>query len=174
MRDEHEPFIRKAGDPDITVYPHGRDWSGGPGGPTEVAIRHRGLELRLYFEDMSGEGDPREIRLLPDDAETLDPKALRSLAPQTELYLASARAAIRWRRQDLYGAIEALRSVERRGRGLGDDFYRAIADHYNALVAQGEPHPVKTLGEIHHVTISAASRWLTEAKRRGYLEAERG
>ena len=60
------------------------------------------------------------------------------------------------------------------GRGLGPDFYRAIGEHYNALVAEGERHPVKTLGEIHHVTISAASRWLKEARRRGFLEAADG
>ena len=79
MRDEQKPFTRKAGDPALTVYPHGRDEPGvdWPHGRPEVAIKHRGLELRLYFEDGSGDGDPQEIRLLPADAETLDPKALR-------------------------------------------------------------------------------------------------
>jgi len=36
-------------------------------------------------------------------------------------------------------------------------------------VSEGEAHPVKALGEIHHVTISAASRWVKEARRRGYV-----
>ena len=35
---------------------------------------------------------------------------------------------------------------------------------------EGEPHPVKALSEFHHVTISAASRWVKEARRRGYIE----
>jgi hypothetical protein len=177
MKDAHdEPFIRTAGDPELMVYPHGRDEPGveWPHGRLEVAIKHRGLELRLFYADKSSEADPVEIRLLPDGSETLDPKVLRSFAPQTELYLASARAAIRWRQEDLYGAIEALRAVGKPGRGHGDPFYRAIAEHYNALVAEGERYPVKTLGEIHHVTISAASRWLKEARRRGYLEANGG
>jgi hypothetical protein len=110
------------------------------------------------------------MRLLPDGADTLDPKTLRWFAPQAELYLASARAALSWRMQNLYGAVEALREVGRPGRGLGDPFYRAIAEHYRVLLDQGERHPVKAIGEIHHVTISAASRWLKEARRRGFLE----
>jgi hypothetical protein len=40
---------------------------------------------------------------------------------------------------------------------------------YEALVADGEKHPVKTLAEKHNVTISAASHWLREARRRGLL-----
>jgi hypothetical protein len=49
------------------------------------------------------------------------------------------------------------------------DFYWVIAANYRALVAGGEPHPVKALAAQHHVTISAASRWLKEARRRGLV-----
>ena len=54
-------------------------------------------------------------------------------------------------------------------------FYRTIATTYESLVAEGEPHPVKALSENNHVTISAASRWVNEARQRGYLpEKARG
>jgi hypothetical protein len=31
---------------------------------------------------------------------------------------------------------------------------------------EGEPHPVKTISETHHVSISPASRWVKEARAR--------
>ena len=58
--------------PDVWAYPAGR---GGQGLP-EVVIKDRGCELVLVFPDMSGEGNIRELRLLPD-AEELEPRVLR-------------------------------------------------------------------------------------------------
>lgn len=157
----------------VDVYPHGREadaveW---PQGRPEVEIKDRGCKLVLIFEDMSGEGNVVELRLLPD-TKALEPRVLRQFAPQAELYLASARAAMGFKRDDLSGAIEALREVGRPGRGLTGKFYRVIAERYEALVTEGEPHPVKALGEIHHVAISTASRWITEARRRGLVQGK--
>ena len=76
---------------------------------------------------------------------------------------------MRWDFGDLRAAAETLRHIGRPGRGLSDDFFRLVAAHYTALVAEGEKYPVKALGEAHHGTISTASRWVTEARRRGYL-----
>ena len=73
---------------------------------------------------------------------------------------------------DFRAAVDALREVGRPGRGLSPEFFRLIAHHYNAFVAEGEKHPVKALSEYHHVTISAASRWVTEAKRRGLIDTK--
>jgi hypothetical protein len=150
-----------------------------PDGPPTVVIKHRGLRLVLRFApgDFAAEGDVQELRLLPD-AEALRSKALRRFAPAAELYLAFARAHLRkWgpegtpetRRENLAAAADALREIAGPGRGLTDEFYRTIATTYEALVAEGEPHPVKALSENNHVTISAASRWVKEARRRRYL-----
>lgn len=164
-------------EPKATVYPLGLDEEF-PNGPPTVTIEHRGLKFLLRFADTSGDGLPIRLELLPD-TETLEPRVLRQFAPRAELYLGLARAAMKLfgpegtpesRRADLRGATEALRQVGGPGRGLSDEFYRVIAQHYNTLVAEGEPHPVKALGEIHQVTISTASRWITEAKRRRLIK----
>jgi hypothetical protein len=151
-----------------------------PNGPPTVVITHRGVRLVLRFApgDITAEGDVQELRLLPD-TETLKPKVLRQFAPNADVYLAFARAAMRKpdpeagtpeaRYQKFADAAAALRQIAGPGRGLTDEFYRTIATNFEALVAEGEPHPVKALGENNHVTISAASRWVKEARRRGYL-----
>ena len=151
-----------------------------PDGPPTAVITHHGFRLVVRFEpgDFSADGPVQELSVFPG-TEALEPRALREFAPEAELYLAYARAAMRilagkegtheerWR--SFYRAGKLLRDVGGPGRGLSDEFYRTIAEHYRALVEEGEPHPVKTLGETHHVTISAASRWVTEARRRRYI-----
>jgi hypothetical protein len=155
-----------------------------PDGPPTAVITYRGCRLILRFAegDILGEGDVQELRLLPD-TQTLELRVLRQFAPQAELYLAYARAAMRilepkktaeerrekWDR--LRASAEALREISGPGRGLTDGFYRTIAEEHQALLDGGEPHPIKALGENHHVTISAASHWIKEARRRGHLPA---
>ena len=154
-----------------------------PDGPPSVVVDHRGCRLILRFADgdLLGEGDVQELRLLPGKTK-LRPKALRQFAPDAELYLAYARHAMRilepkktaeerqekWER--FRDAAEALRQIAGPGRGLPPEFYRTIATQYQALVDEGEPHPIKALGEKNHVTISAASRWVKEARRRDLIE----
>ena len=166
-------------EPDVLVHPRGLREEFPEGSPTAV-ITHRGCRLILRFAegDFHGEGDVQEIRLLPDTA-TLQPRVLRQFAPEAETYLAYARAAMRifnpdvpfeTRQENLAGAVEALRQIAGPGRGLNNEFYRTIATSYQALVDGGEPHPIKALGEKNHVTISAASRWVKEARRRGFIK----
>jgi hypothetical protein len=38
-----------------------------------------------------------------------------------------------------------------------------------ARASEHKPAPLKTLGKRHWATTSAASRWITEARHRGYL-----
>lgn len=170
-------------EPAVTVSPHGFEGEA-PNGPAIAVIRHRGVRLELRFApgDVRGEGEIQELRLLPD-VDELTPRVLRKFAPDAELYVQFARAAMRhWDPEEdpatkqvrLRDAAEALRVLSGPGRGLTDEFYKRIGETYNALVAEGEPHPVKTLSEIHHVTISAASRWIKEARRRGKITAKGG
>jgi hypothetical protein len=170
-------------EPQVKVWPRGlKDEF--PDGPPTAVVTHRGCQLVLRFapEDFRGEGQLQELRLLPGSKQ-LGPRHLRQFAPQAELYLAYARSAMRIfgpegtvesRRENFRGAADALRQIGGPGRGLSDQFYRTIAKNYAALVAEGEPHPIKALKEIHHVTISAASRWVKEARRRGYITENGG
>jgi len=148
-------------------------------GPPTVLIEHRGYKLVLRFAegDFSGEGLVQKIELLPDTKE-LKPQLLRQFAPDAELYLAYARAAMRVfgpegtpesRVDDLRSAADILRTLGGPGRGHDPQFFRMIVQEYNALIDGGEPHPVKALAEKHHVTISAASHWLREARVRKLL-----
>jgi hypothetical protein len=166
-------------EPGVTVFPKGLEGEF-PEGPPTAVLKHRGCELVLRFApgDFRGEGDLQELRLLPA-TEALRPRLLRQFAPEAEDYLAFARAAMRIfgpegtpeaRTEKLREAADVLRARGGPGRGLSDEFYKVIATSYTALLAEGEPHPVKALGEKHHVTISAASRWLTEARRRGLID----
>jgi hypothetical protein len=171
-------------EPQVKVHPKGLE-DEFPKGPPTAVITYRGCRLILRFAegDFTGEGDVQELRVLPD-TKKLELRVLRQFAPDAELYLAYARSAMRilkpedtaekrrakWERFN--DAAEALREIAGPGRGLKPEFYKSIAEEYRALVDGGEPHPVKALGEKHHVTISAASRWVKEARRRGYLPTD--
>jgi hypothetical protein len=150
----------------------------------EAAIQHRGATLRIRFagDDQAGRGLPVSFEICPG-SEPLEPRVLRRFAPQAELYVAYARSALRTfglarfageetseeRLEALADATQPLRQVGRAGRGLSPRFYETIADQYRLLVEEGERHPVKALGEMHGATISAASRWVKEARRRDLL-----
>jgi hypothetical protein len=165
-------------EPSVQVFP------GGPGdefpdGPPTAVVHHHGIKLELRFApgDFPGNGDVQEIRLLPD-VNTLTPSVLRRIAPDAETYLAFARAALRWfdpaddpktKQARLRDAAQTLRTLGGPGRRHPDEFYRRIGESYNGLVADGEPHPVKAVARLHVGTISAASRWIKEARSRGYI-----
>lgn len=134
-----------------------------------VTMKTRGCELVIFFDDLSGEGPIREIRLLPDTA-TLEPSVLRQFMPRAPLYAQYARAAIKFNRGEVRESLMALRDVGATRRGLGEDFYRQVARQYAELVAEGERHPVKALAEMNYVTISTASRWISGARNRNLIE----
>jgi hypothetical protein len=154
--------------PEAIAYPHGLDpeW---PDGPPTVVIRERGCDLELRFDEFSGDASLLELRLKPHAGAKLDPVKARQLFPQLDLYLQLARAGMKWDAETIQATAEALRRVGRPGRGLSDDFFRLIATQFKAHIAAGEKHPTKALAETHHATISAASRWVSGARSRGYL-----
>ena len=181
-------------EPEVEVYAHGlrgETTRGGPPGeaPATAVIKHDGVKVILRFApgDLYGEGDVREVWIRPD-VEPLEPRVLRRIAPAAELYLAFARSSMRLlappdeegkfnveeRWATMRASADALRELGRTRRGLSDRFYETIADQYATLIAEGERHPVKRLAAIHHVTISAASRWVTGARARGYVSDTNG
>lgn len=170
-------------EPQAKVHPKGLEGEF-PHGPPTVVLTHQGFELVLRFApgDFAGEGDVQEIRLLPAE-DPLKATVLKRLMPNAELYFAFARSTMRIlgpegtpasRIEDWRGAAAPLRDLAGPGRGHQPEFYRTIARHYEALVTEGQPHPIKAIAEKHFVTISAASRWVTEARRRGYLPPSSG
>jgi hypothetical protein len=162
--------------PDVTVHTFGVDPqdSGNPEKGADVVIKERGCELILRFAGRTGDAPLVELRLRPDCGKHLDPAKARHLFPQLNLYLAVARASMSWDFGDARAAAEALRQIGRPGRGLSDDFFRVVAVQYKALVAEGERYPVKALAAMQpgKTNISTASRWIKEAKRRGFIETE--
>lgn len=167
-------------EPQVEVYRYGFPNETKPpeDGPPTAIVRHNGLELVFRFKkgDVDAEGDVQEVRIRPW-GEPLEPRALQRFAPHADFYVAFARSALRWNPLDheasnekLGAAADALLKIAGPGRGLPPHFYKVIATQYEALVTEGEPHPVKALAKSHHVTISAASRWLKTARERGHLE----
>jgi hypothetical protein len=152
--------------PDVSVYGHG-GLSEGAG----AIIKERGCSLTLHFSGPERDATLLELRIRPDRGKRLDPAKARELIPELDLYLATARAALAWEIKDFREAVEALQQVTRPGRGYPDDHNRIVAKKYNALVAEGEAYPVKALAAMYpgRTHISTASRWITEARRRGYL-----
>jgi hypothetical protein len=165
-----------AAEPQAKVFPAGVEGEH-PHGPPTVVVTHGGCRIMLRFApgDFFGEGPIQELRVLPETEGPLKLGALLRFAPKAETYLAYARSAMRllalegtpesnW--ENFRRAGEALREISGPGRGLSREFYRMIAENYEALVDEGEPHPIKALSKIHHVSIGASSRWVSEAKRR--------
>jgi hypothetical protein len=136
---------------------------------TSVTMRDRGLEIVLFFEggDLSGDAPLLEVRILPDSGRAFEPWRL---APRLPLYLSYARAAMAGRANDARAALRALRAMGVGRRGLPDDFFAAVAEQYNALVADGELYPITALAEMQPVAVSTASRWVKEARRRGLVK----
>jgi hypothetical protein len=157
--------------PDARVYTFGLDPrdAGNPDVGATVVVKERGCELHLLFDGRAGDAPLLELRVVSDTGWALEPSKARRLVPQLDLYLALARAGMSWEFGDARAAADALRLIGRPGRGLTDDFFRLIAATYDAMVAEGERYPVKAIAEAYHGSQSAASRWVTETRRRGYL-----
>lgn len=139
-----------------------------------VAMIESGATVTLFFPadtGWSGEANPLEIRIEPHEGK--DPFEPWRLMPKLPLYLSYARATLAHRDDDIRSALHALRELGTSRRGLGDEFYRLIAQTYEAIVGEGERYPVKALAESQPVDVSTASRWIKETRRRGFLPAEK-
>ena len=140
---------------------------------TSVAMQEEGATLTLFFEGgdpvWTGESPLLEIRLRPTAGGEFEPWRL---LPNLPLHLQYARASLAWRRDDAAAALRALRKVSSTRRGLSDDFLRLVAQLHESLVTEGEAYPVKALAKMQHVDNSTASRWITAARARGFIETE--
>jgi hypothetical protein len=129
---------------------------------------HVGFELGERFDFEPGTPSIQ----LAEEPEPLDPVALKRIANNYVSYLEFARHAIVLEQEGMTGALRRLRPGRKPAR-LTDDFYRLIADDFRAR-REGTSAPLKELAGAHHVDVSTASRWVKEARRRGYLEGADG
>jgi hypothetical protein len=135
-----------------------------------VSIEERGATLVFFFDPdtaWTGKAPLLEVRLATPATGKFEPWPL---LPRLANYLQYARAALARDDGRAADALGALRTLNSTRRGLDDEFLRAVALAYKALVAEGEPYPVKTLAEMQSVVKSTASRWITAARARGYLK----
>ena len=139
---------------------------------TSVAMQEEGATVTLFFDPeaaLAGDAEVLEIRLTP--AQTGDFEPWR-LMPRLPLYLQYARASLAWEHDDAAAALRALRKAGSTRRGLSDDFLRIVAQEYSALVEAGERYPIKALAAAQHADKSTASRWVSAARARGFLNSE--
>jgi hypothetical protein len=71
------------------------------------------------------------------------------------------------------GAIKRLRGPGRKPARLTDDFYRLIGADYETH-RQAGGHPGKELAAKYNTHPGNVSKWITEAKRRGYVAEQQG
>jgi hypothetical protein len=135
-----------------------------------VAMQEQGATLTLFFEPelaWTGEAPLLELRLEPPaSGKPFEPWRL---VPRLPLHLQYARATLAHDHDNVTAALRALRQISSTRRGLSDDFLRLVAQAYTALVAEGEPHPIKALAEMQPVDKSTASRWVSAARERKFL-----
>jgi hypothetical protein len=136
-----------------------------------VSIPTEGVELVIYFEDPSGAGEVLEVQIKPA-ALAITPAVMSHIGRNFVTFVDYARASVQWRREDVAEAVRALRGLGKTKRGVPDELLRTIARQYDSLRAEGDPHPNKTLAQMHWVAPSTSSRWVKEARRRGYLATE--
>jgi hypothetical protein len=125
-------------------------------------------------------GEPYEVKAGASAApiertpEPVDATTLRRIASNYDAYLQIARNAL-WvaEPEDLENAIRRLRGPGRKPARLNDDFYRLIAADYDAHLKAGG-HPGKELAAKYQTDPSAVSRWIKEARRRGYITSKEG
>jgi hypothetical protein len=122
-----------------------------------------GFELRPGDPDRPA---PRGSRFALASPPQLGADALRHVERNFVRYVAVARSVLEWDAEDAAARLGRLR---RRGRvGMTDEFYGHVAEQYRALVARGE-RPTTGLARAQGVGRSTASRWVREARKRGFL-----
>ena len=139
-----------------------------------VAMQEEGATLTLFFDpdtalSLSGGARLLEVSLTPAAGGEFEPWRL---LPNLPLHLQYARASLAWKRGDANAALRTLRERSFTRRGLSDRHLRYVAEIYKSLVTEGERYPVKALAAAQHVVISTASRWVTAARARGFLDED--
>ena len=132
------------------------------------------LPVRLYFSGRGPDSPLVGVEIGSEEHRTtpVDPAQLAYVVNQLPVLVAYARAEIDW---GAGGSREALiRALDDAGttrRGKPGKFFRIIGEEYSARVREGDGAPVTAIAAAHDVSVASASRWVKEARRRGYLRA---
>lgn len=120
-----------------------------------------GFELgETEFE--RSEGEPTELL-------EVDPITVQRIASSFAHYREVARNMLIVERDGVEGAIKRLRGPGRKPARLTDDFYRLIAAEY-ATLREFSRRPGADLAARYSADPGTVSRWLSEARRRNYLD----
>ena len=135
-----------------------------------VSLKDEGSEILLFFDDLSGEGPIREVRLLPAlKTKPFEPWRLVQKMPH---YLSYSRATITARREDAGAWLRTIRKANASRRGVDEQFLREFAAVYNALVAEGERYPSTVLAQMHGFDKAQVSRWRKAARELGLIKED--
>ena len=134
------------------------------------------LPVRLYFEHGGSDAALVGVEIGSEEHRDtpMDPAQLTHLAKSLPVYVAYVRAEQDFEasRSQTDRLLEALNETGTTRRGKPGRFYRIIGEDYAARVREGDAAPVTSLAAAHGVVKSTASRWVKEARRRGYIEGE--
>jgi hypothetical protein len=130
-----------------------------------VEMQEEGAAITLFF-DPDGHALV-EVRLTPAAGGAFEPWRL---IPHLPLHVQYARARLAYREGDAIAALLSLRETVSTRRGLNDDFLRAVALSYVALIREGERYPAKAIAEYARADKSTVSRWLSAARTRGLMK----
>jgi hypothetical protein len=141
-----------------------------PTEPTrDVVIRDAGMRVVVEFPSdarFGSEAAVVAIRLEPEDGEPFEPARL---APELGVYVERARAKLAQNQSERVAALETLGEIGGKRRGHPPEFYENVARQYEDIVSGGTQSPVGDLADANGVKISAASRWLKEARDRKFI-----
>jgi hypothetical protein len=130
------------------------------------------LPIRLYFAH-AGDDAPLLGFEVGDETHTetsLDPGQVARIVKSLPLYTAYAHAVIEMDREKIGRTLEIFSEIGTTRRGLPGKFFRVIANEYDSRVQEGDSAPITSIAVAHDVKKSTASRWVKEARRRGYIK----
>jgi hypothetical protein len=127
------------------------------------------IELHLIGFELGGKPptDAEQALAMPE----ITPLMLRKAVERFPHWVELARMHLEFAEPDdvAAGALALRRPKPAR---LDPEWFRMIASEYRSLVESGVPSPITTISKSHNVSVSAASRWVSRARRLGFLDGE--
>ena len=130
--------------------------------------------LVLYFESLADDAALVGLELGTDEQpfKGVAVADVQRLASNLALYVHYAHAWFALDRGEVRRSLDLLSEVGRTRRGLSGRLLKTIANEYNARVEAGDPAPITAIAEAHGKAKSTASRWVSAARARGWINEE--
>ena len=127
------------------------------------------IELHLIGFELGGKppNDAEQAWAMPE----ITPLILRRAVERFPQWVELARMHLEFAEPDdvAAGALALKRPKPAR---LDAEWFRMIAAEYRGLVGSGVPSPITMIARSHSVSVSAASRWVSRARKLGFLDDE--